>query len=45
VFDRPPFRVLSIEAAAMASNQRGGRKAWFARVERLDDREERSADK
>lgn len=35
VFDRPPFRVLSIEAASMSSNQRGGRKAWFARIERL----------
>ena len=35
-FDRPPFRVLSIEAAAFASNARGGgRKAWLARVERL----------
>ena len=43
-FDRLPFRVLSIEAAAMASSQRGGRKAWFARVERLADREVPSAD-
>jgi SAM-dependent methyltransferase len=35
-FDRPPFRVLSIEAAAFASNAGGGgRKAWLARVERL----------
>jgi SAM-dependent methyltransferase len=43
-FDRPPFRVLSVEAATMATNLRGGRKAWFARVERLADREESSAE-
>jgi len=37
-FDRPPFRVLGIEAAEMGSNLGGsGRKAWLARVERLDD--------
>jgi len=45
VFDRPPFRVIAIEAAAMATNLRGGRKAWFARVERLADSEGRSTDK
>ena len=39
-FERPPFRVLSIEPALIASNLRGGRKAWFARVERLADRVE-----
>jgi SAM-dependent methyltransferase len=40
VFDRPPFGVLSIEAAEMAANLEGdGRKAWFARVERLSDGE------
>jgi len=35
VFGRPPFRVLSIEAAEMATNLGSGRKAWLARVERL----------
>jgi len=35
-FDRPPFRVLSIEAAEMAANLDGGsRKAWMARIERV----------
>ena len=35
-FDRPPFRVLGIEAAEMATNLRGGgRKAWLASVERV----------
>jgi len=34
-FDRAPFRVLSIEAAEMASSSDGGRKAWLARVERI----------
>jgi len=34
-FDHPPFRVLSIDAAEMATNLGGqGRKAWLARVER-----------
>jgi cyclopropane fatty-acyl-phospholipid synthase-like methyltransferase len=33
-FDRPPFRVVSIVAAEMATNRGGGRKAWLARVER-----------
>lgn len=37
-FDQPPFRVLGIERAEMATNlQGGGRKAWLAAVERLDD--------
>ena len=34
-FDRPPFRVLGIEAAEMASNLGRGRKAWLAQVERV----------
>lgn len=35
-FDRPPFRVLSIAAAEMATNLDGeGRKAWLARIERV----------
>jgi cyclopropane fatty-acyl-phospholipid synthase-like methyltransferase len=35
-FDRPPFRVLGIEAATMATNlEGGGRKAWLASVERV----------
>jgi SAM-dependent methyltransferase len=35
-FDRPPFRVLGIEAAEMATNLDGvGRKAWLASVERV----------
>jgi cyclopropane fatty-acyl-phospholipid synthase-like methyltransferase len=33
-FDRPPFRVLSIVAAEMATNHGGGRRAWLASVER-----------
>jgi ubiquinone/menaquinone biosynthesis C-methylase UbiE len=37
VFDRSPFRVLKIEAVEMATNLDSGRKAWFARVERLPD--------
>jgi hypothetical protein len=35
-FDAPPFLVLGIEAAEMATNLGGGRKAWLARVERVD---------
>lgn len=35
-FNRPPFRVLSIAAAEMATNLDGeGRKAWLARIERV----------
>lgn len=35
-FDKPPFRVLSIAAAEMATNLDGaGRKAWLARIERV----------
>jgi SAM-dependent methyltransferase len=35
-FDRPPFRVLGIEAATMATNlEGGGRKAWLASAERV----------
>ena len=35
-FDRPPFRVLSIEAAQMAANLEGqSREAWLARIERV----------
>ena len=35
-FDHPPFRVLSIAAAEMATNLDGeGRQAWLARVERV----------
>ncbi len=36
-FDHPPFRLLGIEPAEMATNlEGGGRKAWLATVERLD---------
>lgn len=39
VFGRAPFRVLSITAAAMASNLEGGaRQAWLAEIERLAER-------
>jgi SAM-dependent methyltransferase len=35
-FDRPPFRVLGIDAAEMATNlDGGGRKAWLASVARV----------
>ena len=34
-FDRPPFRVLGIEAAEMGTNLGSGRKAWLASVERV----------
>jgi SAM-dependent methyltransferase len=34
-FDRPPFRVLDIEAAEMGTNLGGGRKAWLASIERV----------
>ena len=35
-FDAPPFRVLGIEAAEMATNLGGGgRKAWLASIERV----------
>jgi SAM-dependent methyltransferase len=35
-FDRPPFRVLRIDAAEMATNlEGGGRKAWLASVARV----------
>ena len=35
-FDHPPFRVLAIEAAEMATNlDGGGRQAWLARIERV----------
>ena len=35
-FDRPPFRVLAIDAAEMATNLGGrGRKAWLATIERV----------
>jgi SAM-dependent methyltransferase len=35
-FDRPPFRVLGVEATEMAANlDGGGRKAWLATVERV----------
>jgi SAM-dependent methyltransferase len=37
VFDRPPFRVLGIEPAEMATNLGSPRKAWFATIERLED--------
>ena len=38
VFGRPPFRVLGIDAAEMGSTLGGGgRKAWLARIERVDD--------
>jgi SAM-dependent methyltransferase len=37
-FDRPPFRVLRIDPAEMATNlEGGGRRAWLATVERLGD--------
>lgn len=36
VFDVPPFRIVSIEAAQFDSNLEGGsREAWLARVERV----------
>ena len=34
-FDRPPFRVLGIEAAEMGANLGRGRKAWLASIERV----------
>jgi len=34
-FDRPPFRVVSIVAAEMATNLGGSRRAWLASVERV----------
>jgi SAM-dependent methyltransferase len=35
-FDRPPFRVVEIDAAEMATNLEGaGRKAWLASIERV----------
>jgi SAM-dependent methyltransferase len=35
-FDAPPFRVVEIEAAEMATNLAGvGRKAWLASIERV----------
>jgi SAM-dependent methyltransferase len=35
-FDHPPFRVLGIEPAEMATNlEGGGRKAWLATIERV----------
>jgi len=35
-FGEPPFRVVTIDAAEMATNlDGGGRKAWLARVERV----------
>jgi SAM-dependent methyltransferase len=37
-FGHPPFRVLAIEPAEMATNLGGGRKAWLASAERVDDR-------
>ncbi len=37
-FDHPPFRVLAIESAEMATNLGGGRKAWLATAERVGDR-------
>jgi SAM-dependent methyltransferase len=38
VFGHPPFRVLGIDAAEMGSTLGGGgRKAWLARIERVDD--------
>jgi SAM-dependent methyltransferase len=37
-FDRPPFRVLSIEAAVIASTGDQTRHAWLARVERVTAR-------
>jgi SAM-dependent methyltransferase len=37
-FDHPPFRVLGIDAAEMGTRLGGGgRKAWLARIERVDD--------
>jgi SAM-dependent methyltransferase len=36
-FDHPPFRVLAIEPAEMATNLGRGRKAWLASIERLAD--------
>jgi SAM-dependent methyltransferase len=34
-FDAPPFRVVDIETAEMATNLGGGRKAWLASIERV----------
>lgn len=34
-FDAPPFRVVGIETAEMATNLGGGRKAWMASIERV----------
>jgi len=34
-FDQPPFRMLGIEAAEMATNHGGERKAWLASIERV----------
>ncbi len=34
-FDRPPFRVVSIVAAEMATNLGSSRRAWLASVERV----------
>ena len=34
-FDRPPFRVLGIEAAEMGTNLGSGRRAWLASIERV----------
>ena len=33
--DRPPFRVLDIEAAEMGTNLGSGRRAWLASIERV----------
>jgi len=38
VFDAPPFRVLSIEPAEMATNLGSDRKAWLGRIERVAGR-------
>jgi SAM-dependent methyltransferase len=35
MFDRPPFRVVEIEAAEMGTNFGSGRKAWLASIERV----------
>jgi SAM-dependent methyltransferase len=43
VFDRPPFSVVAVEAAEMATNlEGGGRKAWLASIERGAAREIRA---
>ena len=34
-FDRPPFRVLGIEAAEMGTNLGSGHRAWLASIERV----------